>query len=72
MQTQISAPPNESAKTFMFNNVFSREKHLARLRPFYESDVIIRDKKQSYAYIQVAYTLYGEDDKATEKIKERE
>ena len=22
MQTQISAPPNESAKNFMFNNVF--------------------------------------------------
>ena len=38
----------------------------------FECDFIVRDKNQSYAYIQVAYTLHGEDEKATEKIKERE
>ena len=38
----------------------------------FECDFIVRDKNQSYAYVQVAYTLHGEDDKATEKIKERE
>ena len=33
---------------------------------------IVRDKHQNYAYIQVTYTLRGEDAEATEKIKERE
>lgn len=37
-----------------------------------ECDFIVRDKNQNYAYIQVAYTMQGEDLKATEKIKERE
>ena len=37
-----------------------------------ECDFIVRDRHQNYAYIQVAYTLQGEDDKATNKIKERE
>ncbi len=37
-----------------------------------ECDFIVRDKKQNYAYVQVAYTLHGEDEKATERIKERE
>ncbi|MGN0167844.1 MAG: ATP-binding protein [Acetatifactor sp.] len=37
-----------------------------------ECDFIVRDKDKSYAYIQVTYTLQGEDIKATEKIKERE
>ena len=37
-----------------------------------ECDFIVRDKNQSYAYIQVTYTMQGEDLKATEKIKERE
>lgn len=37
-----------------------------------ECDFIVRDKNQNYAYIQVAYTLHGEDEKATERIKERE
>ncbi len=37
-----------------------------------ECDFIVRDKNQSYAYIQVTYTLHGEDEKATKKIKERE
>jgi len=37
-----------------------------------ECDFIVRDHHQNYAYIQVTYTLHGEDDKATEKIKERE
>lgn len=38
----------------------------------FECDFIVRDKNQSYAYIQVTYTLHGEDEKTTEKIKERE
>lgn len=37
-----------------------------------ECDFIVRDKNQNYAYIQVAYTMQGEDLKATERIKERE
>jgi hypothetical protein len=37
-----------------------------------ECDFIVRDKQQNYAYIQVAYTLQGEDTKTTNKIKERE
>ena len=37
-----------------------------------ECDFIVRDSRQQYAYIQVAYTLHGEDEQATEKIKERE
>ena len=37
-----------------------------------ECDFIVRDKHQNYAYIQVTYTLRGEDAEATEKIKERE
>lgn len=37
-----------------------------------ECDFIVRDKKQNYAYVQVVYTLHGEDEKATERIKERE
>lgn len=37
-----------------------------------ECDFIVRDKKQNYAYVQVAYTLHGEDEKTTERIKERE
>lgn len=37
-----------------------------------ECDFIVRDKNQNYAYIQVAYTLHGEDEKSTERIKERE
>lgn len=37
-----------------------------------ECDFIVRDKKQNYAYVQVAYTLHGEDEKVTERIKERE
>ena len=38
----------------------------------YECDFIVRDKSQNYAYIQVTYTLQGEDQKSTERIKERE
>lgn len=38
----------------------------------FECDFIVRDKKRSYAYVQVAYTLQGEDNKTTDKIKERE
>ena len=38
----------------------------------FECDFIVRDKSQNYAYIQVAYTLQGEDQKSTERIKERE
>lgn len=37
-----------------------------------ECDFIVRDKNQNYAYIQVTYTMQGEDAKATERIKERE
>lgn len=37
-----------------------------------ECDFILRNKKGDYAYVQVAYTLQGEDLKATERIKERE
>ena len=37
-----------------------------------ECDFIIRNKSGDYAYIQVAYTMQGEDVKATERIKERE
>ena len=37
-----------------------------------ECDFIIRNSNQEYAYIQVTYTLQGEDAKATNKIKERE
>lgn len=37
-----------------------------------ECDFIARDKNGDYAYIQVTYTLQGEDLKATERIKERE
>ena len=37
-----------------------------------ECDFIVRDHSQNYAYVQVTYTLHGEDNKATEKIKERE
>ena len=37
-----------------------------------ECDFIIRNKSGDYAYIQVTYTLQGEDIKATERIKERE
>ena len=38
----------------------------------FECDFIVRKKNGDYAYIQVAYTLQGEDIKATERIKERE
>ena len=37
-----------------------------------ECDFIVRDRHQNYAYIQVTYTLHGEDSTAAEKIKERE
>lgn len=37
-----------------------------------ECDFITRDKNQDYAYIQVTYTLQGQDRTSTEKIKERE
>ena len=37
-----------------------------------ECDFIVRDKNQNYAYIQVTYTMQGEDIKTTERIKERE
>lgn len=37
-----------------------------------ECDFIVRDRNQNYAYIQVTYSLHGEDSKATEKIRERE
>ena len=37
-----------------------------------ECDFIVRSENQNYAYIQVTYTLKGEDAKATNKIKERE
>ena len=37
-----------------------------------ECDFIVRDKNQNYAYIQVTYTMQGEDLEATERIKERE
>ena len=38
----------------------------------FECDFIVRDCNRNYAYIQVAYTLQGEDIKTTERIKERE
>lgn len=37
-----------------------------------ECDFIVRKTNGDYAYIQVAYSLQGEDEEATEKIKERE
>lgn len=37
-----------------------------------ECDFIVRNQSGDYAYIQVAYTLQGEDAKATDRIKERE
>lgn len=37
-----------------------------------ECDFITRNKSGNFAYIQVVYTLQGEDIKATERIKERE
>ena len=37
-----------------------------------ECDFIVRDKKQQYAYIQVTYTLQGQDAESTKKLKERE
>lgn len=37
-----------------------------------ECDFIIRNEKQEYAYIQVAYSLQGPDTETTKKIKERE
>lgn len=37
-----------------------------------ECDFIVRKRNGDYAYIQVAYTLQGEDIEATERIKERE
>ena len=37
-----------------------------------ECDFIVRSRSGEYAYIQVAYTLHGEDLKTTERIKERE
>jgi len=38
----------------------------------FECDFIVRDKHRNYAYIQVTYTLQGEDIDATERIRERE
>ena len=38
----------------------------------FECDFIVRTAKQSYAYIQVTYTMQGENIEATEKIRERE
>ena len=37
-----------------------------------ECDFILRDEKQEYVYVQVTYTLQGEDIGATERIKKRE
>lgn len=37
-----------------------------------ECDFITRNTRGDYAYIQVTYTMQGEDIKATERIKERE
>lgn len=38
----------------------------------FECDFIVRNENQHYAYVQVTYSLHGEDQKATERIKERE
>ena len=38
----------------------------------FECDFIVRKKDMSYAYIQVTYSLHGDTEKATERIKERE
>lgn len=38
----------------------------------FECDFIIRNRRGEYAYIQVAYSLQGGDEKSTQKIKERE
>lgn len=37
-----------------------------------ECDFILRDENQNYFYVQVAYTLQGQDSTSTEKIKKRE
>lgn len=37
-----------------------------------ECDFIVRKEDQSYAYIQVTYSLQGEDNLSSERIKERE
>lgn len=37
-----------------------------------ECDFIVRNDRQEYAYIQVAYTLHGEDENAENRLKERE
>lgn len=37
-----------------------------------ECDFIVRDRNRNYAYVQVVYTLQGEDADATERIKDRE
>ena len=38
----------------------------------FECDFIVRKKDMSYAYVQVTYSLHGDTEKATERIKERE
>lgn len=38
----------------------------------FECDFIVRKPNRDYAYIQVTYSLQGEDEKATQRIKERE
>ena len=38
----------------------------------FECDFIVRNRNGEYAYIQVAYSLQGGDEKTTQKIKERE
>ena len=37
-----------------------------------ECDFILRNANQEYVYVQVAYTLQGENPEATERIKKRE
>lgn len=62
-----------SLENLVYLYLASQDYHISigRIGKF-ECDFIIRNRNGEYAYIQVAYSLQGGDEKSTQKIKERE
>ena len=68
---RLSYGPSLENIVFLYLLSHGYQVSIGRIGAF-ECDFIVRDNEQNYAYIQVAYSLQGEDAEATARIKERE
>ena len=68
---RLSYGPSLENLVFLYLKGLEYQVSVGKIGKF-ECDFIVRKKDTSYAYVQVTYSLHGDTEKATERIKERE